>query len=69
MARLGVRVLDPDTYLCELLNEWPQEVAGTVARLAAGKRNPPLTFGDVLARLSKAGVSRFADRLGMVGDP
>ncbi|MFE2287805.1 PIN domain-containing protein [Streptomyces sp. NPDC059443] len=68
MARLGVRVLDPDTYLCELHAQWPQEVSGTVARLAAGKRNPPLTLGDVAARLGKAGLTRFADRLGETGD-
>ncbi|MFG2879561.1 hypothetical protein ACGFYU_31900 [Streptomyces sp. NPDC048337] len=63
MSRLGVRVLDPDTYLCELYATWPEEVAGTVARIVAGKRNPPLTFGDVVARLGKAGVTRFAERL------
>ncbi|WP_329384156.1 hypothetical protein OG625_22745 [Streptomyces sp. NBC_01351] len=69
MARLGVRVLDPDTYLCELHAQWPQEVADTTARMAAGKRNPPLTFDDVVARLGKAGLTRFADRLGATGDP
>ncbi|MBT2470241.1 hypothetical protein J7E97_20770 [Streptomyces sp. ISL-66] len=68
-ARLGVRVLDPDTYLCELHAQWPKEVFATVTGLAAGKRNPPLTFGDVLARLGKAGWTRFADRLGLTGDP
>ncbi|WP_327306219.1 PIN domain-containing protein [Streptomyces sp. NBC_01298] len=69
MARLGVRVLDPDTYLCELHEQWPQEVADTLVRLAAGKRRPPLTYRDVLARLDKAGLARFADRLGESGDP
>ncbi|WP_371616401.1 hypothetical protein [Streptomyces sp. NBC_00454] len=69
MARLGVRVLDPDTYLCELHALWPQEVSDTLAKLAAGKRNPPLTPDDVLARLGKAGLTRFADRLAQTGDP
>ncbi|MER5761553.1 PIN domain-containing protein [Streptomyces sp. NPDC002082] len=69
MARLGVRVLDPDTYLCELHAQWPREVADTLANLAAGKRKPPLTLGDVLARLGKAGLTRFVDRLSEIGDP
>ncbi|MFJ7272582.1 PIN domain-containing protein [Streptomyces sp. NPDC099050] len=69
MARLGVRVLDPDTYLSELHEQWPHEVADTLTRLAAAKRRPPLTYQDVLARLGKAGLTRFADRLGETGDP
>ncbi|MFD8145774.1 PIN domain-containing protein [Streptomyces sp. NPDC059708] len=64
MARLGVAVVDPDTYLCRLHEEVPDEVAATLARLAAEKRNPPMTRHDLLARLAKAGVTRFAERLG-----
>lgn len=64
MARLGVRVVDPDTYLCELYEEMPQEVAETIVRVAGGKRNPPMTRDEIVARLGKAGVTRFAERLG-----
>ncbi|MCJ1679145.1 PIN domain-containing protein [Streptomyces sp. APSN-46.1] len=63
MARLGVRVVDPDTYLCDLFGEVPREVADTLARVAAGKRNPPTTRDELVARLGKAGVTRFAERL------
>lgn len=63
LAERGLRVLDPDSYLCELYREWPREVRETVIRLAEEKRNPPLTVHDALARLAKAGVPHFADRL------
>lgn len=33
LARLGLRVADPDTYLQELLAEVPEEVLATVIRL------------------------------------
>jgi predicted nucleic acid-binding protein len=63
MAERGVRVLDPDSYLCELHDELPQEAFDTVVRLAAEKRNPPVTAHDAVARLAKAGLPHFADRL------
>ncbi|WP_405725166.1 PIN domain-containing protein [Streptomyces sp. NBC_01537] len=63
LAARGVRVLDPDTYLCELHAELPQEVSDAVVRLAAEKRNPPMTAHDAIARLGKAGLPRFADLL------
>ncbi|MGW0928350.1 PIN domain-containing protein [Streptomyces sp. NPDC002644] len=64
LVRHGLRVVDPDTYLCALLEEWPREVRTTVIRLAAEKRNPPVTLRAVLARLAKAGVPHFVDRFG-----
>jgi predicted nucleic acid-binding protein len=63
LAKRGVRVLDPDSYLCELHGEVPQEVSDTVVRLAAEKRNPPVTTHEAVARLAKAGLPRFADLL------
>ncbi|WP_455402922.1 PIN domain-containing protein [Streptomyces bambusae] len=63
LAERGVRVTDPDSYLCGLYAELPQEVAETVVRLAREKRNPPVTTADAVARLAKAGLPRFADRL------
>ncbi len=56
----GVRVLDPDTYLCELADELPDEVADTLIRLAGEKRRPPKSPEGLLADLERAGVSRFA---------
>ncbi|MER6316640.1 hypothetical protein ABT237_23180 [Streptomyces sp. NPDC001581] len=63
LAERGVRVIDPDSYLCELYGELPHEVAETVARLAGEKRNPPVTIGEAVARLANAGLPRFADLL------
>jgi hypothetical protein len=63
MARYGVRVVEPDEHLCELLDELPDEVAQVVERLAAEKRRPPMTPADLLQRLAKAGVTRFAERV------
>lgn len=63
LAAQGLRVTDPDTYLCELLSELPQEVAATVIRLAGEKRRPPKTPSDLANDLAKAGVPLFAERL------
>jgi hypothetical protein len=43
LAERGVRVMDPDAYLCELVRELPDEVANTIVRLAAEKQRPPKT--------------------------
>jgi predicted nucleic acid-binding protein len=63
LAALGLRVLHPDTYLCELADEIPVEVTETVIRLAAEKRRPPKTPSDLATDLSNAGVPRFADKV------
>lgn len=59
LAAHGVRVVDPDTYLVELLEQVPIEVVATVERIAAEKRRPPMTTRQLLARLSRAGVPNF----------
>jgi predicted nucleic acid-binding protein len=63
LAGLGLRVADPDEYLCGLLTELTEEVTATVVRLAAEKRRPPLTPEDLVNALGKAGVPVFAERL------
>ncbi|MFI7418416.1 PIN domain-containing protein [Nonomuraea sp. NPDC049684] len=60
LGRHGVSVSTPDAYLRSLLNRSPREVLGVLARMAAGKRRPPMTIRDVLAALDKAGVPGFA---------
>lgn len=60
LAKHGVRVTDPDTYLCEAAAELPDEVAGTIVRLAAEKTRPPKTPPDLLNDLQHAGLHRFA---------
>jgi predicted nucleic acid-binding protein len=63
LAARGVRVIEPDSYLCGLCREFPHEVVETVVRLAGEKRNPPVTITDATARLAKAGLPDFADLL------
>jgi hypothetical protein len=63
LARLGLRIADPDTYLQDLLAEVPDEVVATVVRLADEKRNPPRTPLDLNQSLAKAGLPGFATTL------
>ncbi|MEV8633733.1 PIN domain-containing protein [Streptosporangium sp. NPDC051023] len=63
LSRYGVTVTDPDTYLCSLLSQSPREVMDVLARVAAGKRRPPMTVLTVVDALDRAGVSRFAGRI------
>ncbi|MCZ7627674.1 MAG: PIN domain-containing protein [Microthrixaceae bacterium] len=63
LAKRGVRVADPDAYLCEIAAEWPEEVVDTIARLAAEKSRPPRTPHDLLDGLEHAGVRQFAAML------
>lgn len=51
---------DPDTYLCELVDDLSDEVIDTLVRLAAEKERPPKGLKDLLADLEAAGVPRFA---------
>src|ERR687891_2002460 len=63
LAERGVRVTDPDTYLCELADELLGEVTDTVVRLAGEKRRPPKTPQDLLNDLAAAGVPHFAAKV------
>jgi hypothetical protein len=49
LAEYGIAVADPDAYLCEMFNEFGDEVASTVVRLAGEKRDPPMSTADLLA--------------------
>jgi predicted nucleic acid-binding protein len=63
LSALGLRVVDPDEYLQELLNEVPDEVVATVVRLAEEKRRPPRTPYDLVGMFAKVGVPIFADQV------
>jgi PIN domain len=63
LAERGVRVADPDTYLCELADELPGEVADTIVRLAGEKRRPRKTQQDLLDDITTAGVARFTAKV------
>jgi len=60
LAKRGVRVTDPDSYLCEIVENLPDEVIDTVVRLAVEKTRPPKTPHDLVDDLAHAGVPRFA---------
>jgi hypothetical protein len=51
----------------ELLDEWeaeyPDEVAGTIVRLAREKKRPPKSVDDLLNDLEHAGVPHFVTRM------
>ncbi|MFI0416764.1 hypothetical protein [Spongiactinospora sp. 9N601] len=62
LGRHGVTVAEPDTYLCSLLSQSPHEVMDVLARMASGKRRPPMTPLDIVDALDRAGVPAFARR-------
>jgi len=53
---------DPDGFLVELIERFPGEVVGVVEAMGAAQREP-LSRAQVLARLTAAGVPRFAARV------
>ncbi|WP_326552048.1 PIN domain-containing protein [Micromonospora sp. NBC_01813] len=63
LAARRIRVCAPDGYLCGLFDAWPDEVLGSIVRLAGEKRRPPMSPTDLTSLLAKAGVPDFADRL------
>lgn len=63
LADRGVRVIDPDAYLCELADDLPDEVIDTLVRLAAEKYRPPKTPEDLLDDVEAAGVPEFAAKV------
>jgi predicted nucleic acid-binding protein len=56
----AIKIMDPDEYLCALYEEFPGEVLATIAKLAASKRQPPMTPVDLTDALVRAGVGEFA---------
>lgn len=59
LAERGLRVVDPDTYLGELFEEFAEEVVETVVEIARGKTRPPMTAEEFLEALERAGLSAF----------
>jgi predicted nucleic acid-binding protein len=66
LEAFGVTVLDPDTYLSELLAEEPDAVLASVrstARVWGGGRS----VGELIDALGRAGAKRFAEHLRAAG--
>ena len=57
---------DPDAFLTELVGRHPQEVVDVIEAMGAALREP-LTRGQILDRLTSAGVPRFAARVAGLG--
>lgn len=63
LADLGLRVVDPDTYLTELHDAHSAEVQSTIIELARTKTRPPMSTDDNLAALERAGLFELPQRL------
>ena len=63
LAALGLRVVDPDTYLVEVFDELGDGVIVTVDQLARSKTRPPMSTDDLLDRLDGADLVRFTKRV------
>lgn len=59
LEALGVRVIDPDSYLVEVYDESPAEVVATITDLARSKQSPPMSGHDIVTALEGAGLSLF----------
>jgi predicted nucleic acid-binding protein len=58
-----IEVVNPDGFLLDQLDLYPGRVGrALVGQLTAAKR-PPLTMGQLLGRLARAGVADFADEV------
>jgi hypothetical protein len=60
---VGVAVLHPDAFLCDLLDTEADIVAAALADQAAALSRPPMTVADVLTRLDRLGMHQFARRM------
>lgn len=59
-AELGIEVQSADDFLSHALSLDASTVRQALARQAAGKKNPPMTIGDVLSRLEWTAASFVA---------
>lgn len=60
LTEFGVRVQRPDDYLCELLDDHGDGLLDVVVEMARDRQKPPMSVGDVLDALERAGAERFA---------
>jgi len=59
---LGIRIVHPDDFLCDVYDRAPAQVEDALDKQTADLSRPPLTVSDVLDRLS-AIVPDFVDRV------
>ncbi len=63
LAALGVTVLHPDAYLCQLFDDYGDDLGQVVTQMAADRNNPPMAVGEVVGSLGKAGATKLAGLL------
>ena len=59
----GVRATDPDGFVLELLEEFPEEVVGAARRHRAALVAPPKSVEEYLATFRRQGLERTAEKL------
>jgi predicted nucleic acid-binding protein len=64
LGPLKLDVIHPDDFLLDQMDLAPRIVLDVLREQAAHTRRPPLTPVDLIARLARAGVPRFADEAG-----
>ena len=60
MAAAGVVAENPDTFLCRLLEDSPDNVIAALLRMQDNLRNPPKTIRECIDTLAAQGLKRFA---------
>ncbi len=61
VAGHDISVVSPDAFLLDQLDLYPAKVGHALALQMTEAKRPPLTMGDLLGRLTRAGVPMFAD--------
>lgn len=59
----GIRVVGPDEFMGRQFAADPETVLQVVRHQALSKRRPPMSVAEVLDRLTKAGVPKFASEV------
>ena len=60
LAAAGVVAETPDTFLCRLLEDSPDNVIAALLRMQDNLRNPPKTIRECIDTLAAQGLKRFA---------
>jgi hypothetical protein len=63
LAGWGVVVREPDEYLSEMFDQYPDELVGIVGEMASDRSNPPMTAIEITDALERNGAPVFAARL------
>ncbi|XWK86391.1 MAG: PIN domain-containing protein [Phormidium sp.] len=62
LAPWNIKAQSPDEFLCELFDEYPDEMVEVVRRQSQDLKKPPLTVNELLALLSRE-VPKFANKV------